>query len=104
MPDDPFRMSPGTNPPRPVPRSTNTPFIWWAIVVAVLWVVHNRSARDTPNQPAVTTAPPATGTPALAWLVSHGEGLDGGANNTPLRLKVLSPPAIFVFLGEPERS
>ena len=66
MPDDP---PPETKPSRHDRYSTKAPFIWWAIVVAILliigvWAVHNRSARDSPNQPAVTTAPRATGTQA----------------------------------------
>ena len=82
MTNDPFRTPPGTNPPRHVRHSTNAPFIWGAIVIATLlmigaWAVHNRSATNTPNPPAVTAAPPAAGTPAPSPKETTGKAAPG---------------------------
>jgi hypothetical protein len=56
MINEPFRAPPGTNPPRHIRHSTihsGPPH---------KWAVHNRSTANTSNPPAVTAAPPATGT------------------------------------------
>jgi hypothetical protein len=78
MTNDPFRTAPGTNPPRHVRHSSKAPFIWGAIVIAILliigaWAVHNRSAGHRPDLPAVTAAPAATTPP------QHSEETTGQA-------------------------
>jgi hypothetical protein len=67
---DPFRTPPGTNPPRYVRETNNTPWIGGAIAIAVVlglgfWAMSHRTGTTTANPPAVTAAPaPATGVPA----------------------------------------